>query len=196
MLRSVISNDYVVYLQELENDLGIDNNSVSFSEGINGDSSDKWLDTMKDEFKSLMQNDVDLMEFPKGGERVGCKWIFKTKCDSGGNIEHYNAQLVVKGFTQKNGTDYKETFLHVSKKDSFRIIMTLVTHYDLELDKMNVKIAFLNKNLEDDVYMDQPVGFIEEGKEHMMCKLKNSIYELKQTSRQWYIKFNDTYYVL
>ena len=70
--------------------------------------------------------------------------------------------------------------------------MALVAHYDLELHQMDVKITFLNKDLEEDVYMDQPVEFIEEGKEHMVCKLKRSIYGLKQASRKWYLKFNDT----
>ena len=70
--------------------------------------------------------------------------------------------------------------------------MALVAHYDLELHQMDVKTAFLNGDLEEDVYMDQPVGFAEEGKEHMVCKLKRSIYGLKQASRQWYLKFNDT----
>ena len=78
----------------------------------------------------------------------------------------------------------------ISKKDSFRIIMALEAHYDPELHQMDVKIAFLNENLEKDVYMDQLVGFTEEGKEHMVCKLKRSIYGLKQASRQWYLKFN------
>jgi len=100
--------------------------------------------------------------------------------------------LVAKGFTQKDDIDYKKTFSLVSKKDSFRIIMALVAHYDLELHQMHVKTAFLNGDLEEDVYMDQPVGFIEEGKEYMVCKLKKSIYGLKQTSKQWYLKFNDT----
>jgi len=70
--------------------------------------------------------------------------------------------------------------------------MALVAHYDLELHQMDVKTAFLNGDLEEDVYMDQLVGFIEEGKEHMVCKLKKSIYGLKQASKQWYLKFNDT----
>ena len=100
--------------------------------------------------------------------------------------------MVAKGFTQKDDIDYKKTFSLVSKKDSFRIIMALVAHYDLELHQMHVKTAFLNGDLEEDVYMDQPVGFIEEGKEYMVCKLKKSIYGLKQTSKQWYLKFNDT----
>jgi len=70
--------------------------------------------------------------------------------------------------------------------------MALVAHYDLELHQMDVKTVFLNEDLKEDVYMDQSVGFIEEGKKHMVCKLKKSIYGLKQASRQWYLKFNDT----
>jgi hypothetical protein len=99
---------------------------------------------------------------------------------------------VAKGFTQKGGIDYKETFSPVSKKDSLRIIMALVAHYDLELHQMDVKTAFLNGSLEEEVYMDQPEGFSLKGKEHMVCKLNKSIYGLKQASRQWYLKFNDT----
>ena len=70
--------------------------------------------------------------------------------------------------------------------------MALVAHYDLELHQMDVKTTFLNGNVNEEVYMGQPMGFIEKGKEHMACKLKRSIYELKQASRQWYLKFNDT----
>jgi len=107
------------------NDLSIDNDPISFSEAINGDHSDKWLDAMKDELKSMTHNDVwDLVELPKECKRVGCKWVFKTKHDFQGNIERYKARFVAKGFTQKYGIDYKETFSPVFKKDSFRIIMT------------------------------------------------------------------------
>jgi hypothetical protein len=77
-------------------------------------------------------------------------------------------------------------------KDSLRIIMALVAHYDLDLHQMDVKTTFLNGSLEEEVYMDQPEGFSIERKEQLACKLKKSIYGLKQASRQWYIKFNDT----
>ena len=95
-----------------------------------------------------------------------------------------------KGFTQREGIDYNETFSSVSCKDSFRIIMTLMAHYDLELHQMDVKTAFLNGDLDENIYMAQPKGFIVRGKEHMGCCLKKSIYGLKQASRQWYLMFD------
>ena len=99
---------------------------------------------------------------------------------------------MAKGFTQREGIDYNETFSPVSCKDSFRIIMALVAHYDLELHQMDVKTAFLNGDLEENVYMAQPKGFVMEGKERLGCRLKKSIYGLKQASRQWYLKFDQT----
>ena len=122
----------MVYLQVSEFDLGINNDPVSFSQAISNDNSNKWINDMKDELKSMEYNEVwDLVELPEGCKRVGCKWVFKTKRDSKGNIERYKARLVAKGFTQNYGIDYKETFSLVSKKDSLRIIMALVAHYDL-----------------------------------------------------------------
>ncbi|KAA0032875.1 Retrovirus-related Pol polyprotein from transposon TNT 1-94 [Cucumis melo var. makuwa] len=155
--RSAISDDYLVYLHESEFDLSIDDDPVSFSQAIKGDNSTTWLDAMKEELKSMNDNEVwDLVELPKESKRVWCKWVFKTKRDSNSNIEQYKARLVAKGYTQKDGIDYKETFSPVSKKDSLRIVMALVAHYDLELHQMDVKTAFLNGNLDEKVFMDQP----------------------------------------
>ncbi|GJU60323.1 retrovirus-related pol polyprotein from transposon TNT 1-94 [Tanacetum coccineum] len=191
--KSAIPDDYIVYLQETDFDIGIDNDPVSFSQAIKSDKSEMWIDAMKEELKSMAQNKVwDLVNLPKGSKRVGCKWVFKTKHGSIGNVERYKARLVAKGYTQKNGVDYNETFSPISKKDSLRIILALVAHFDLEPHQMDVKIAFLNGNLKEEVYMEQPEGFFIDGKEKMMCKLKKSIHGLKQASRQWYIKFNDT----
>jgi hypothetical protein len=99
---------------------------------------------------------------------------------------------MAKGFTQREYIDYAETFSTVSCKDTLRIIMALVTHYDLELYQMDVKTTFLNGDLLENVYMAQPKGFAVKGKEHMESHLKKSIYELKQASRQWYLKFDET----
>ena len=86
--------------------------------------------------------------------QVGCKWIFKTKRDSTCNIERYKARLVAKSFTRNDGIDYKKSFSLVFRKDFLRIIMALIAHYDLELHQMDMKIAFLNGNLEKEVCMN------------------------------------------
>ena len=146
--------------------------------------SSKWLEAMEDEMKSMKTNGVwDLETIPKGAKTVGCKWVYKTKYDFKGNVERFKTRLMAKGFTQREGIDYNETFSSVSCKDSFRIIMALVTHYDLELHQMDVKTTFLNGDLEENIYMAQPRGLVVEGKERIECRLKKSIYGLKQTSR-------------
>ena len=105
-----------------------------FEEAIRSDHSSKWLEAMEVEMKSMNANKVwDLEIIPKGAKTVGCKWVYRTKLDSQGNIERYKARLVAKGFTQREGIDYNENFSLVSCKVSFRIIMALMAHYDLEL---------------------------------------------------------------
>ncbi|KAL6327955.1 hypothetical protein AAG906_031299 [Vitis piasezkii] len=191
--RPAITDDYVVYLQESDFDIGIRKDPISFSQAMESDDSSKWMEAMNEELKSMAHNGVwDLIELPNNCKPVDCKWVFKTKRNAKGNIERFKARLVAKGFTQKEGIDYKDTFSPVSKKDSLRIIMALVAHFDLELHQMDVKTTFLNGNLDEDIYMEQPEGFVKKGNEHLVSKLKKSIYGLKQASRQWYIKFNNT----
>ena len=126
-----------------------------------------------------------------GVKAIGCKWVFKTKNDSLDNIKRQKTRLVAKGFTQRVGIDYKETFSLVSKKDSLQIITALVAHFDFDLHQMDVKPTFLNGNLEEEVYMKQSEGFSSSEGEHLVCKLKKSIYGLKQVSCQWYLKFHE-----
>ena len=117
---------------------------------MSGENSDKWLMAMKEELKSMDDNNVwEMTELPKDSKRAGCKWVFKTKRDSKGIVERYKGRLVAKGYTQKDGIDYKETFSPVSRKDSLRIVMALVAHFDLELHQMDVKTASLNGYLEE-----------------------------------------------
>ncbi|GKA89147.1 retrovirus-related pol polyprotein from transposon TNT 1-94 [Tanacetum coccineum] len=151
-----------------------------------------------DDLITYLNKDDYNLELPNGVKPIGCKWVYKTKLDQKGNIKRFKACLVAKGYTQKEVIDYNETFSPILRKDSLRIVMALVAHYDLELHQMDVKTAFLNGDLHEDVYMTQPEdvymtqpeGFMVEGKEHMVCKLKRSIYGLKQASRQWYLKFH------
>ena len=178
-----------MYLQET--DIGAKNDPETFSQALSFKESDLWYNAMKDELDSMKSNEVwDLVELPQGAKAISCKWVDKTKRDSLGNIKRYKARLVAKGFTQKEGIDYKETFSPVSKKDSLRIILALVAHFDLELQQMDVKMSFLNGDLEEEVYIKHPEGFSSREGKHLVCKLKKSIYGLKQASRQWYYKFH------
>ena len=111
---------------------------------------------------------VDLLD---GYTPIGCKWVFKTKREAKGYVERYKTRLVAKGYSQREGIDFKETFSPVSTKDSLCIIMAIVAHFDLELHQMDVRITFLNRDLVKDVYMSQPIGFEEVGKKTMVCKL-------------------------
>ena len=119
--RSEIPNDYIIFLHEHKDDVGLtEDDPINFCQAMHSSNSQKWIDTMKDEMKSMKDNEVwNLVKLLEGVKPIGCKWIFKTKKDSKGNIERYNAHLVAKGFTQKEGIDYKETFSLVSLKDSF-----------------------------------------------------------------------------
>ena len=130
---------------------------------------------MNKEMQSMNKdNDVwDLVALPESIIPIANKRIFKTKKDSNGNVERFKAYIVVQGFTQIEGIDYKETFSVVSSKDSFMIIMELVAHFDLELHQMNVKPMFLNCNSDETIYTKQPENFT--GDDHGFI-LKISIY--------------------
>ena len=135
---------------------------------------------MKDEMDSMASNRFrDLVKLPYGIKIVWFKWVFKTKKDSQGNIERHKERLVVKEFTQREGINYIEIFSPVSRKDSLRVIMALVAHFDLEVHPMDVKMTFLNGKLEEEVYMKQPEGFSSSAGDHLVCKLHKSIYGLK-----------------
>ena len=190
--RSALPNDYIVFLQEHEFDIGaVEDDPINFRQALEGSKSQEWIDAMNEEIKSMKDNDIwDLVTLPESVEPIGCKWIFKTKRNSKGDVERYKAHLVAKGYTQKEGIDYKETFSPVSSKDSFRTIMALVAHFDLELHQMDVKTAFLNGDIDEIIYMVKPENFVSGDTKRMVCKLQKSIYGLKQASRQWYYKFH------
>ena len=189
--RSAIPPDYLVYIGEQDYDIGSVTDPITYEEAVSCPQSELWLDAMRDEIQSMRHNGVwELIELPEGNRPIGCKWVYKTKRDSKGKVEKFKARLVAKGFTQREGVDYEATFSPVSSKDSFRVIMALVAHFDMELHQMDVKTAFLNGDLKEEVYMVQPEGFVANNSGKLVCRLKKSIYGLKQASRQWYLKFH------
>ncbi|GJT70449.1 retrotransposon protein, putative, ty1-copia subclass [Tanacetum coccineum] len=118
-------------------------------------------------------------------------WLFKKKTDIDGAVHTFEARLVVKGFTQTYGVDYEETFYPVAYIRDIRILIAIAAYYDNEIWQMDVKTAFLNGHLSKEVYMEQPEGFVNQKYPNRVCKLKRSIYGLKQASRQWNKRFDD-----
>ncbi len=141
---------------------------------------------MADEMKSLRKYEVwELVEPPFGRKVVGSKWVYKIKRDGDGRIERYKARLVAQGYTQTKGADQDETFSPVVRMESLRMIVGLAAKHTLKLHQLDVTTAFLNGQLQEEVYMEQPDGFIAEGQEKLACKLRRSIYGLKQNPRCW-----------
>ena len=148
----------------------------------------KWKEAVFEEMRALEKNNTwNVTTLPVGKRTVGCKWVFTVKYNSGGSVERYKARLVVKGFTQTYGMDYSETFAPVAKLNTIRILLSLAANLDWPLHQLDVKNAFLNGDLEE-VYMDGPPGF-EEKFGSKVCKLKKSLYGLKQSPRAWFEKF-------
>ena len=146
----------------------------------------KWERAMEAEMKSLQTNKVwELVELPPNKKVIGSKWIFKRKMNADGTLERYKARLVAQGCTQIFGLDYEETFSPVVRFESIRCLLAMATQHKLCLHQMDVSTAFLHGELSEEVYLKQPEGFVESGKENLVCRLKRSIYGLKQSPRCW-----------
>nr|GEZ45832.1 hypothetical protein [Tanacetum cinerariifolium] len=123
--------------------------------------SKKWLNAMNVEMQSMKDNEVwVLVELPPNGKTVGSKWLFKKKTDMDGNVHIYKARLVAKGYTQTLRIDYEETFSPVADIRAIRILIAIAAYYDSEIWQLDVKTAFLNGYLNEEVYMEQPKGFV------------------------------------
>ncbi|GKA74453.1 retrotransposon protein, putative, ty1-copia subclass [Tanacetum coccineum] len=147
--------------------------------------SNKWIDAMNAEIQSMMDNMVwVLVDLPPGCKTVGSKWIFKKKTDMDGIVHTYKARLVAKGYTQLYRVDYEETFSPVTDIRAIRILISIAAYYDYEIWQMDIKTAFLNGYLDEDIYMVQPEGFVDPNHPRKVCKLQRSIYGLKQASRK------------
>ena len=151
-----------------------------------------WKTAANAEYSSLIENDTwDLVDLPEGRKPVECKWILKIKRGSDGSIKRYKARLVAKGFFQKHGTDYDETFAPVIRYSSIRTLIAYAVQNNMKIDQMDVVTAFLNSKLEEDTYMTQPEGYVKPGEEKKVCKLKRSLYGLKQSPRCWNMAFKE-----
>jgi hypothetical protein len=143
-----------------------------------------WRKAMDEEITSLLEMGAwKLVPLPPGVRPLPCRWTYKVKRDGDGNIERYKARLVAKGYAQKQGVDFNDVFAPVSKHSTLRALLSVVAAEDMELMQLDVKLAFLNGELEEDIYMQQPPTY-EQGS-GMVCHLQRSLYGLRQAPRAW-----------
>eukprot|EP00253_Pinus_taeda_P021000 PITA_21000 len=162
-----------------------------YQEAVDDTDSEKWKVAMEEEMDSLAKNNTwDLVELPEGRSVVGCRWVFKLKRKVYGSIERYKARLVAKGYSQVEGIDFHDIFSPVVKLVSIRTVLALTVLLNLELEQLDVKTNFLHGDLNEEIYMEQLEGFVRGRSRRLVCKLRKSLYGLRQSPRQWYKKFD------
>jgi hypothetical protein len=158
----------------------------TYKEAMGSNDADEWHDTCQYEMDALAKLKVwKLVDLPQGRKAVKCRWVFKKKTNGS-----FRARLVAKGFTQVEGVDFDETFSPVARFESLRLILALATLEDWEIHQMDVNSAFLHGELDEEIFMEQPIGFVVAGQEHKVCKLQKALYGLKQASRAWNLQFH------
>ena len=158
----------------------------SFGQAMACKDREKWLEAMRKEIASLIEKGTwELCNLPPGRKAISSKWVYKVKYIKN-VIDKYKARLVVKGFSQKYGVDYTRTFSPVARMDTIRLILVEAFLRGMHIDHIDIKNAFLNGTLKEEIYMKQPKGFEKEGMEHLVCRLIKSLYGLKQAGREWH----------
>uniref|UniRef100_A0A2N9H2Q3 Integrase catalytic domain-containing protein n=1 Tax=Fagus sylvatica TaxID=28930 RepID=A0A2N9H2Q3_FAGSY len=149
-----------------------------------------WQQAMTEELQALEKTHTwDLVDLPPGKSAIGCKWVYKIKTKSDGSIERYKARLVAKGYAQEYGIDYEETFAPVARITSVRSLLAIAAVHQWPLFQMDVKNAFLNGDLTEEVYMQAPPGYSD--CPDKVCLLRRALYGLKQAPRAWFAKFSN-----
>jgi hypothetical protein len=146
----------------------------------------KWDNAMDEEMAALDVNATwELVALPKDKKAIGCKWVYKVKHNADGSMSRYKARLVAKGYAQTYGIDYEETYSLIAKMTTVKAIIAMATTKGWSLNQMDVKNAFLHGDLHEEVYMEQPPGYVDQTRPILVCRLKKALYGLKQTPRAW-----------
>ncbi len=148
-----------------------------------------WDKAMDEEMAALDANMTwELVPLLEGKKAIGCKWVYKMKHNSDGSISRYKARLVAKGYAQTHGIDYEETFAPIAKMATVRTMIVVVASRGWVLHQMDVKNAFLHGELQEKVYLDQPLGYEDMNHPNYVCRLRKALYGLKQAPRAWHDK--------
>jgi transposase InsO family protein len=165
---------------------------LTYDEALSSPDCQQWEQAMIDEHTALVANQTwTLMELPSHRTAVACKWTYRLKFLPDGTIARYKARLVAKGFSQRLGIDFFETYSPVVSSDSIRVILSIVAVDDLEMRQFDITTAFLNSNLDEEIYMQQPRGFIDSANPNHVYQLHKSLYGLRQARRAWNQTFTD-----
>jgi hypothetical protein len=152
-----------------------------------------WIKAMREEMASIEHNNTwSLVSLPRGHRAIGLKWVFKLKRDEEGNIAKYKARLVAKGYVQQAGVDFDEVFAPVARMESVRMLLAAAAQEGWFVHHMDVKSAFLNGELKEEVYVQQPPGFVAAGHEEKVLKLNKALYGLRQAPRAWNVKLDSS----
>jgi hypothetical protein len=127
----------------------------------------------------------ELVTLPKNKKAIGCKWVYKVKHNANGSVNRYKTRLVAKGYAQTYGIDYEETYSPVAKMITVRVIITMVATKGWSLHQMDVKIIFLHGDFQEEVYMEESPGYVDQTHPNLVCRLKKVLYGLKQAPRAW-----------
>lgn len=150
-----------------------------------------WRRAMEEEISSIRKNETwKLVPVPNSHKPIGLKWVYKLKKDTQGRIVKHKARLVAKGYVQRQGVDFDEVFAPVARLETVRLLISIAAHEGWEVHHMDVKSAFLNGDLEEEVYVIQPPGFEVKGEEHKVLKLHKALYGLRQAPRAWNSKLD------
>lgn len=160
---------------------------INWQDAMKSRDAQQWKKAALAEFNSLTDNQTwSLVQLPADKKAIGCKWVFSKKLDESGDVERFKARLVAKGYAQVPGLDFEDTFAPVAKYSTLRLFLTLAASLNMEIVQMDVSTAFLHGVIDEDLYMDQPEGFIDLTRADLVCKLHKSLYGLRQAPRQWY----------
>jgi hypothetical protein len=150
-----------------------------------------WRDAMMEEYNSIMKNDVwEVVPRPEGKSVVTSRWLYKLKHAGDGSIEKYKARFVARGFSQVEGVDYDETFALVARYTSIRAVISIAAEMGWKIHQMDVKTAFMNGLIQEEVYIEQPLGFEVHERVSHVCRLKKALYGLKQALGAWYSRID------
>jgi hypothetical protein len=151
-----------------------------------------WRDAMMEEYSSIMKNDVwEVVPRPEGKSVVGSRWIYKIKHVVDGSVDKFKARFVAKGFSQKEGIDFSETFAPMARYSSIRAVISIAAELGWQIHQMDVKTTFLNGVIEEEIYIEQPEGFEVHNRASHVCRLKRALYGLKQAPRAWYNRIDN-----